>query len=206
MGAIKIPLFKHKTIVLFAAIAIALSIATAALLDVAPWITAKIQSVAVIMLCLAFVLKVTLPEEKKRMEEDAELSFLSSQSKFQDIVEEAPDPIVTLDNKGFFTYMNKAAEKVSGYSRKELLGKHFADLGIVAQDSMPLAMKEFAKSISGFPAGAPYHLDLLRKNGSEFTAEVNYQPIVKKGKVEGIELVFRYFGEKRKGKAQKKEK
>lgn len=116
---------------------------------------------------------------------------------FQEIIEQAPDPIVTLDNLGFVKYINRAAEKVSGYKRDDILDKHFAQLGVVAPSSLPVAIKEFAKTVSGNP-GPAFKLDIIRKDKSTLIVEVNHNPIIQGGRIVGINLIMRYFGERKK--------
>jgi len=188
--------FRHRTIVLFVAVAVALAIAAAVFLHSGPSANIKVAGVAVILLALAFIIEVIVPAHNIEMAEN-EISYLKGISKFQEIVENAPDPIVVLDRMGFLTYMNRAAENISLYSRKELIGRHFSELRMLPPASLARAIKEFAKTITGNP-GPAHHLDFIRKDGSVFTVDVTHKPIINGKKIEGVEVFFKYFGEKRK--------
>src|SRR3989344_5690787 len=139
--------FRHRTIVLFVAVAVALAIAAAVFLHSGPSANIKVAGVAVILLALAFIIEVIVPAHNIEMAEN-EISYLKGISKFQEIVENAPDPIVVLDRMGFLTYMNRAAENISLYSRKELIGRHFSELRMLPPASLARAIKEFAKTIT----------------------------------------------------------
>jgi len=175
---------------------VALSIAAAVFIRSDVNTNMKIAGAAVIVLAIGFLIEITVPSGKKG-EAHENINYLKSISKFQDIVENAPDPIVVLDKMGFLTYMNRAAEEISGYSRKELVGKHFAQMKMLPPASLAKAAREFSKTMMGEP-GPPHHLDFTRKDGSVFTVDANHQPISKDGKLIGVEVIFRYFGEKKK--------
>lgn len=189
--------FKHQTIILFASIAIALAIATLGILSIDAWATTRVASVAVIMLAIAFMVEVGVPKKRQTSLMDTHLSELTGESRFQDIVEEAPDPILMLDSRGYLSFINKTAEAAFGYRRKELLGKHFAELGVFSANSLPKAMKEFTLLMSGNPS-SNYSADFVRKDRSGFGAEVSHKPIIIGGKFEGIEIIVHYSEEKKK--------
>lgn len=65
---------------------------------------------------------------KRKMVEDA---LKENEEKYRSLVELAPDSIMTLDLKGVITSCNEAATKISGYSKDELVGKHFSKIGIL---------------------------------------------------------------------------
>src|SRR3989344_1610869 len=129
-----------------------------------------------------------LMEEKEKKDSAPEIDY-------GEMIEQAPDPIVVLDNLGFIKYMNSTAELISGYRREELLGKHFAQTGVVAPASMPKAVKEFAQTMTGYP-GAPYRLEMFRKDRKPIAVEINHKPIMREGKVVGVNLILRYVGYK----------
>ncbi len=61
---------------------------------------------------------------RKKVEND----FRRSEEKFKAFAENAQVMIYTYDSKGTFTYVNKMCEKLTGYSREELLGKNFTEV------------------------------------------------------------------------------
>jgi PAS domain S-box-containing protein len=58
----------------------------------------------------------------------AEKLLIENEKRFREVIENAVENIFTTDNKGYFTYANPAALKLSGYSLEELVDLKFSDL------------------------------------------------------------------------------
>ncbi len=58
----------------------------------------------------------------------AENKIRESEERFRSYIENAPDAVFVTDPDGFFLDVNPSAERISGYSRQELIGKHISDL------------------------------------------------------------------------------
>ncbi len=52
----------------------------------------------------------------------------SSERIYRNLVDCSPDIIYTLDNLGYFTFVNNRVRDLLGYNREELLGKHYSEL------------------------------------------------------------------------------
>ncbi len=50
------------------------------------------------------------------------------EERYRHIVEAATDIIYTADHRGNFTYINDVASKITGYSREDLIGRHFTEV------------------------------------------------------------------------------
>jgi len=57
---------------------------------------------------------------------DRTTQLKESESKYRLIVENATEIIFKMDQKGNFTYVNNVAEKLFGYSEKDIIGSHFS--------------------------------------------------------------------------------
>ncbi|MFE3846984.1 PAS domain S-box protein [Flavobacterium sp. LB3P45] len=71
--------------------------------------------------------------EQKVTERTAQLAeaietLRKSEEKYREIVENISDVVHTSDYKGYFTYINPACKKLTGYTQDELTGKHFSEL------------------------------------------------------------------------------
>ena len=71
--------------------------------------------------------------EQKVTERTAQLAeaietLRKSEEKYREIVENISDVVHTSDYKGYFTYINPACKKLTGYTQDELIGKHFSEL------------------------------------------------------------------------------
>ncbi len=64
----------------------------------------------------------------RRRQAGIERNLEQSQSRFRAYVENAPEGIFVSDESGNYIDLNPAAERISGYSVKELLGKNISDL------------------------------------------------------------------------------
>ncbi len=124
---------------------------------------------------------------------EKKIKSLAEGVNYEELVENALDPIMVLDSLGYLRYMNATAEIMSGYSRKELLGRHFAEIGVVAPASLPKAITEFSQTMSGKP-GPPYRLDMVRKDRKVLVMEVNHKPVMHDGTIVAISLILRYVG------------
>jgi PAS domain S-box-containing protein len=52
---------------------------------------------------------------------------LEREERFRALSENAPDIIYTINNEGIFSYVNPAWERILGYTKEEVEGKHFVD-------------------------------------------------------------------------------
>jgi len=97
------------------------------------------------------------------------------------LFEYAPDPYYLNDLKGTFIDGNKAAEKVTGYKRGELIGKSFLKLKLLPPDEIPKAASLLAKNALGKSTG-PDEFVFNRKDGSKVILEIRTFPVKIKGK------------------------
>lgn len=57
-----------------------------------------------------------------------ETALIESQKKYSSYIENAPDGIVVIDERGRFLEVNRAASGMTGYSREQMLNMHFNDI------------------------------------------------------------------------------
>jgi len=112
-----------------------------------------------------------ITEQKK-----AKDNLINSEEKFKILFEYAPDAYYLNDLKGTFIDGNKAAEQLTGYKRKDLIGKSYLKLKLLSPKQMLKASKLIAKNVLGKPTG-PDEFILNRKDGSKVTVEISTYPI-----------------------------
>ncbi len=111
-------------------------------------------------------------------ERRAELALASSEGRFRQLVEQAPDPVFVVDSAGIIRVCNQRTADVFGYTASELVGQGIEMLvpqgargvhRIVRDDYMAAPTKR--------AMGAGMGLSGRRRNGAEFPIEVSLSPI-----------------------------
>ena len=73
-----------------------------------------------------------------------------SEERYRNLVELAPDAIITVDLKGLITSCNSAAIALTGYPKHELIGRHFTETGaILSDDIFKFSSRRFSFSEEG---------------------------------------------------------
>jgi PAS domain S-box-containing protein len=117
-----------------------------------------------------------------------EEALRQSEEKLKRYLESSPDLICVIDLKGTILFINKAAERVTGYSAEELLGKRFLELPIFTPEYLSKPPQLLEHDQAGRPT-EPSELELIRKDGSRVDVEISYLftgSIIKGGKTEII--------------------
>jgi len=120
--------------------------------------------------------------------ESIEESLRKSEQKWLQYLESSPDAIYVHDLNGNFLYGNRAAEGMIGYSKEELIGKSFLDLGLLPPESLAKAIHLLEFSAAGKPTG-PDEFELIRKGGSHISVEISTYPIGEGNNVEVVGIV-----------------
>ncbi len=101
---------------------------------------------------------------------------------FENIFERAPEAYYLVDLQGRFVSGNRAAEKMIGYSREELIGKHIATCGLVSGTYQCKALAALTKNLIGIEVDN-VELFLNHKNGSQVPVEIRAFPIEYSGRM-----------------------
>jgi len=132
-----------------------------------------------------------LTERKK-----AEKALQKSEERFRSLMEEAPISICNTDIKGKITYVNKAFEEATGYSREEIVGKNGFKLGIMSDETLKLLAKRMKKRLMGNPSRL-LEGRFKRKDGEWIWAEIEGRLIKKFGVPVGFQLTARDITERK---------
>jgi len=120
----------------------------------------------------------------------AEQALLASERRYAEMAEQAPDAIVTLDLMGHLLTLNPAAERISGYVAGELVGRHFASIGVLTAHSLPRALLEFPLVVTGAER-PPFELEIVRKDGGLLFMEANPRLIHLTGQPAMVQVTLR---------------
>ena len=107
-------------------------------------------------------------------ERRAELALASSEGRFRQLVEQAPDAVIVVDAAGRIATCNQRTAEVFGYAPAELAGAPIELL--VPERSRPAHQHrrdQFVAAPTSRPMGAGADLSGRRKDGSEFPIEVS---------------------------------
>lgn len=115
--------------------------------------------------------------ERKQAEEQIK----DSEKRLKILFDYAPDAYYISDLKGKFIDGNKAAERLMGYKKEELVGKSFLKLKLLSITDIPKAAKLLVKNLRGQPTG-PDEFVLNRKDNSKLTVEISTYPVKIKGR------------------------
>ena len=137
---------------------------------------------------LAIIRDVT---ERRLAEEAKQIS----ESRYQELFENAYDLVYTHDLAGKITSINKAAERITGYSRAEALQMKFSQF--IAPEFQQAAQRMIDRQIAD-ELPLTQELDILAKDGSTVTLEVSNRLIFQQGRPIGIQGIARDITERKK--------
>lgn len=125
-----------------------------------------------------------LNQQLEQLVDQRSAELLESEERFRVLFEEAPDACFLMGLDGRYIYGNKAVEVLTGYRREELLGRNMLESQHYPTGTKAQVMERFGQ-LERLGQGEkldPLEYNLLRKDGTEFTAEISTIPIVLHGK------------------------
>jgi diguanylate cyclase (GGDEF)-like protein/PAS domain S-box-containing protein len=127
---------------------------------------------------------------------EADRALRASEQMYRDLVENASDLIYVIDLQGNFTSINRAAQRISGYTRAEALQMNIAQL--VASEYLGTARQMMQKALRGAPA-TTYDLEIVTKDGRRVTLEISHRLLFENGVPRGTHAIARDITERRRG-------
>jgi len=136
--------------------------------------------------------------ERKR----ADLALRESAERYRGLFEGANDLVYTHDLAGNFTSINKAAERITGYSATEAAHVNLSD--VVAPEHLELAREMVSRKVA---SGGPtvYELDVITKDGLRVPLEVSTRLMWREGKPVAVQGIARDIRERRRIEAERAE-
>ena len=124
----------------------------------------------------------------------AEKALRASEERYRELFENAKDAIYVHDLSGRYTSVNRAAERLSGFTREEILGKHFSNF-VLPRDlkhvrtNLCRKLDEENETI--------YEVDMVRRDGQRVPVEISSRLIYENGVAVGVQGVARDVTERK---------
>ncbi len=132
-------------------------------------------------------------ESSERKKAEGQLKNL--EELYKNLIELAPDSIVTMDLKGYITSCNSAGTRILEYSKDDLVGKHFSKIGFLHVKDIPKYLKVFVSILRGKGTGV-YELTVNDKDGAPHIVETHIGLIKENNKISGIIAITRDISER----------
>jgi len=129
--------------------------------------------------------------ERKKIQD----TLRESEEKFRNWIENAPVGILNIDLVGYITYINNKFEEETGYSREEVIGKNFLELGLVSDETADLLVERMRDRLSGAPAQRMEVLVNHRDGGTKWV-EIEGRVLEDEGSPTGLQLIATDINEK----------
>jgi PAS domain S-box-containing protein len=116
------------------------------------------------------------------------------------ILDSIGDAVIVTDPESRITFMNAAAEKLTGWTQNNALQKNLSDIfQIVGEQSSQAVENPVARAIrEGAVVGLANHTILIARDGSEWPIDDSAAPILDAGRLVGVVLVFHDVTNRRK--------
>ena len=144
--------------------------------------------------------KRVLPSRKNhpslRTGQNKELADLKEKvRRYQKLLEGSYDIIYQTDHQGRFTYLNAAAERVTGYPRDELIGRLY--LNLIHPDNRAEAARTYEMQFAQKLANTYLEFPLVNKQGRVIWLGQQVQVLMEKDQVTGFQAVARDISRRR---------
>jgi len=135
-------------------------------------------------------------EERKQ----AETELRESEERYRNLFENANDIIYTHDLEGNYTSVNKACERIVGYTNDEATGMNLAQ--VVAPEYLEEARQLLARKTTE-KAPSAYELEIIARDGHRVMLEVNSRLTYEDGKPTGVQGMARDITERKRAEAER---
>ena len=146
--------------------------------------------------------------ERKVTERTAQLAeaietLRKSEEKYREIVENISDVVHTSDYKGYFTYINPACRKLTGYTQNEIIGKHFSE--IVAPEWRDRVAEFYFNQFKNKIDETLFSFPILTKSREEKWVEQTVMQLREGNRITGHKSIMRDITERKAAEQKLKE-
>ena len=125
----------------------------------------------------------------------AERALRESEERYRELFENSKDAFYVHDMNGLYVSVNRAAENLSGYSREEIIGKHFSEF--MTPEYARQVQRQLQKKLDS--AGeTSYEIEMINRKGRHVPVEISSRLIIERGVPVGVQGCVRDISEKKK--------
>ena len=128
-----------------------------------------------------------------------ERALQESETRFRELFENANDLIYTHDLDGKFTSLNRAGERITGYTREEALNITISD--VVAPEYLDYARRMTLRKLEG-ELPTSYELEIIAKDGHRVLLELSTRLIYQNDRPVGVQGIGRDITSRRRTEEQ----
>ncbi len=135
--------------------------------------------------------------ELERINEQLHLEIAErrqAEAHYWELFENASDLVYTVDMQGHLTSLNKAGERILGYSRDEVVGR---DLAVIVSAESLMRSRQMRVSKEIGTAWTTYEIEIITKDNRRVPLEVSTRLICRDGKPIGIQGIGRDVTERK---------
>ncbi|HET8782999.1 MAG TPA: PAS domain S-box protein [Pyrinomonadaceae bacterium] len=125
----------------------------------------------------------------------SERALRESEERYRELFDNSKDAFYVHDINGIYTSVNRAAEKLSGYSGEQIVGKHFSEF--MTPEYARQVQRQLQKKLES--AGeTTYEIEMITKKGRHVPVEISSRLIVENGVPVGVQGCVRDISERKK--------
>ena len=122
----------------------------------------------------------------------SDIALRESEMRYRHIFDNADDMIYTLDEQGYFTTVNRALLRFSGYTLEEVLGHSAGELGIITGTDYEIAANKFENIMQGKgDSQKKYSFTIRGKSGNGLLIEVSASALYHERDIIGMQGIAR---------------
>lgn len=121
-------------------------------------------------------------------------AMCQSEERYRELFDNSKDALYLHDMSGRYTSVNRAGERLSGYTREELVGKHFSDL--VPAEYANHVREQLCKKLET-SGETTYEVEMITKGGQRIPVEVSSRLIVEDGLPVSVQGCVRDISERK---------
>ncbi|MBW1767972.1 MAG: PAS domain S-box protein [Deltaproteobacteria bacterium] len=133
--------------------------------------------------------RVTELEKVQAEHKHAEEALRESEKRYKQLVENANDLVYWTDASGHITFFNPLTKKITGFSVKELIGKHY--LEFIRPDYRKKAERFYRLQLLRKGDNTYYRIPAITKDGKEIWLGQNVQLLKEGDKIVGFQAAAR---------------